>query len=329
MGRAGGHRPAAPLREMEATGGADTASLVVVNYGSSALLAQNLGRIDLTGLPVRVVVVDNHSSTAELAAVHALAGERGWTVVALPDNRGFGAAVNAGTAAARRLGCRVHVLLNPDATLVPAVLAALHQHVLTDPLAVVSPTVVTSAGAVEFSGARVVLGSGRIRGGAAARRDDLGPTRSWLTGACLAVHDDVLRRAGGFAEDYFLYWEDVDFSRRCELAGATLVVRDDLVAVHDEGGTQPSGPGRAKSALYYRYNCRNRLVYAARQLDRAGTVRWLLRTPVESWQVLLRGGRRQLLADPGLLLAALSGSASGAVVALRSLVRPQRAGLAR
>ncbi|MBW3616054.1 MAG: hypothetical protein KY439_12225, partial [Actinobacteria bacterium] len=79
------------------------------------------------------------------------------------------------------------------------------------------------------------------------------------------------------------------------------------------GGTQGARRGRAKSALYYRYNCRNRLRFAAQHLPRATILRWLMTTPAVSREILLRGGRRQLLSQPWLLMAAVRGSVAGLV----------------
>ncbi|GAA4752555.1 hypothetical protein GCM10023328_39700 [Modestobacter marinus] len=316
--------PGPAERAGEATG---VLGLVVVNYGSSRLIEANLAGADPTGPSVRVVVVDNFSSTAERQAVETLTAARGWDLVALPDNRGFGAAVNAGIDAARQAGCVTFLLLNPDASIAPAVVEELRRHSLREPLALLSPRIVTPEGAVFFDGAQLYTDTGRLRGRrpAGPRSRPGGPVEEWLTGACLVVHDDLLRRAGGLAEDFFLYWEDVEFSHRCLAAGGTLTVRSDLVAVHDAGGTQGPRRGRAKSALYYRYNCRNRLLFAARNLGRRQLLRWVWATPAVSREILLRGGRRQLLHQPGLLLAAVHGSVEGLAVAARALLT-RRAG---
>ncbi len=307
----------------------DTAPLgiVVVNYASARLLAADLATLDLSGVPARVVVVDNYSSDEERRAVAGLAAQHGWRLVALPDNRGFAAGVNAGIRAARELGCRSFLLLNPDASLSADVVAELRRHVLREPMSLVTPRLVASSGRPWSAGSRLYLDSGRVRGrwhGAVSRREPSGPAGEWLSGACLAVHDDLLRRAGDLDESYFLYWEDVDFSHRCRAAGGTLVVRDDLVAVHDQGGTQQGRRGRAKSAVYYRYNCRNRLRFAARHLSRRRLLRWMLATPAVSWEILMRGGRRQLLAQPHLVAAAARGAAEGLLLAVVALLRRPR-----
>jgi GT2 family glycosyltransferase len=301
-------------------GGPGGLGLVVVNYGSSALLRRNLAAAAALGPHVRVVVVDNHSTDAERAAVTALAAERGWDLVALPDNRGFGAASNAGFARARELGCATFCCLNPDASATPEVLEELRRASLADPLAVLAPRIVDSSGTTVFAGSTLGLRDGRT-GARHSPTRSRGPVEDWLTGACLVVSAEMADRLGGYDEGYFLYWEDVDLSHRALAAGGSLVVRSDLVAVHDEGGTQGEREGDAKSDLYYRYNCRNRLVFAARNLSRRQLLGWLLRTPRVSWEILLRGGRRQLVHSPRPLLAAVRGSLEGTGIALVALLR--------
>lgn len=307
-------------RAAAARGGPVGLGVVVVNYGSSELLRRNLAGAGPLGPDVSVVVVDNHSTDEERAAVTALAAEQGWDLVALPDNRGFGAASNAGFARARELGCATFCCLNPDASVTAEVLEELRQASLADPLAVIAPRIVDSTGATVFAGSTLGLRDGRT-GAPHSPARSRGPVEDWLTGACLVVSAEMVDRTGGYDEDYFLYWEDVDLSHRALAAGGTLVVRDDLVAVHDEGGTQGERQGDAKSGLYYRYNCRNRLVFAARNLSRRQLLGWLVRTPRVSWEILLRGGRRQLVHSPRPLLAVVRGSLEGMGIALAALVR--------
>jgi GT2 family glycosyltransferase len=293
--------------------------IVVVNYGSHDLIEANLGKLDLEQVTATVVVVDNFSTAAERREMAAVAASNGWEFLPLPDNRGFGAGCNAGVRHAAALGCTCFLLVNPDAVVTAEVVSALRDHCLREPDALVTPRIVDSAGSVVFAGSQLVLGTGQLRGRRAAIAD--AAAEPWLTAACLAGQVAAFSRIGGFDESYFLYWEDVDLSYRARQAGLALIVRDDLVAVHDEGGTQPDGDGRAKSATYYFYNCRNRLLFAARHLPRRAVLRWIVATPAQSWAVLMRGGRRQLRHPSRTLLPAVRGSIAGLAIAVRALLR--------
>jgi GT2 family glycosyltransferase len=147
----------------------------------------------------------------------------------------------------------------------------------------------------------------------------------WLSGACLLVGRAVWLELGGFDEDYFLYWEDVDLCIRAASRGCELVVDDQATAVHDEGGTQATrmaGPtGSAKSSTYYYYNTRNRLMFAAKNLGVEDQHRWVRSSIGAAYHILLRGGRRQLVHPRSTLVPAIQGTIAG----LR-LIGPSRSG---
>ena len=308
--------------------GVHSLAVIVVNYGATALLEQNLARISEGGLDARFVVVDNFSTVQERARVTQACERYGWTLVAPAGNDGFGAGVNVGVADARAAGCEYFLLLNPDAWIHPDSVRAMNRQCREDLDAMICPRIETTHGIVVYKGSQVSRRTGRIKGfgpfadaaGSELRLDGnvpaqlSGPTQGWLTGACLMAHRDLFDRIGGFDESYFLYWEDVDLSARAEAAGARLIVRLDLAAVHDEGGTQEQGRGKARSETYYYFNCRNRLLFAVRNLPRRDVLRWVLHTPAESWQILMRGGRRQLLQSPRPLWASVRGSFAGLVL---------------
>ncbi len=288
---------------------------MVVNYGSSRLLAENLPR--LSGVPgTALVVVDSLSSAGERTAVAALADAHGWAFVGLPGNPGFGAAVNAGVARAREDGAEQVVLLNPDATIDGAVLEALVRAAREDGDALVCPLVEDAAGGVWFAGGELDVADGVTR----TRDVDVATAaHPWVTGACLAFSLALWDRVGGFDDRYFMYWEDIDLSARVRAAGGRVVVRRDLRAVHQVGGTQE---GEGKSGLYCRYNCRNRLLYAALHVPDHQLRRWVRRSPRYASRVVQRGGRRALARRPVLpLWSALRGTVEGIglVVSLRGV----------
>lgn len=269
-------------------------AVVIVSFGSSALLRSNAGAIDLPPSG-RLVVVDCFSGTAERERVRALAEAQGWHAVLLPRNAGFGGGTNAGVARAIELGARVIVALNPDARIGRASLVSLVGAVHADPMLLASPTIVAGDGSPWFAGADLYLEDGAVRGARARDRFAGAGRREWATGACFAVSVELWRRLGGFDEDYFLYWEDIDLSHRALDAGARLALVPATV-VHDAGGTQAPVPStRVKSETYYYFNIRNRLLYAVKHLDDERIRSWTRSAPRVGLDVLLRGGRRQLV----------------------------------
>lgn len=289
-----------------------TVAVVVVNFRSTELLRSGFAGF-VGDLAPRVVVVDNHSSDAEADRVTALARERGWQAVLSPTNRGFGAGVNAGVEAAFRSGATTVVLANPDLVIAPKDVLGLAAR-CTGRRAV-SPAIVRPDGRPWFVGAEVDLTTGRTR---VERAPRVGArTSPWLSGACLAFDRATWDLGGGLDERYFMYWEDVELGHRWSRRGIELAVASDLTAVHDPGGTQ--GSSWRKSALYYRFNCRNRLYFAADHLSRGAASRWVLGAPAYALEVLLRGGRRQFLTHPVLVLSAVGGTLEG----VARVVRPR------
>lgn len=275
----------------------DVWAVVVVNYGSSALLARNLVATAAEADPDLVVVVDNPTTAAERECMRELAERERWVLVEPTANTGFGGGVNLGVAAAIERGATGFLLLNPDARMDGNAVSALREGTVGAPMTLCAPRIITPAGAVWFAGADVSLVDGRTRGHSLRAKHSGEESWEWLTGACLWLTVTLWAAAGGFDEEYFLYWEDVDFSRRVVLAGGGLRLIDDAVAVHDEGATHRSRrqSDRSKSETYYYFNIRNRMLFATRFLDEEGVRRWRAEVTASAREVILRGGRAQLL----------------------------------
>lgn len=298
-------------------------AVVVVNYGAAVLLESNLVATAAAVPDARIVVVDNLSSAPEREAVTRLCAEHGWDLVAMTTNTGFGGGMNAGAAHAFASGATDLLLLNPDARIDAASTAALLD-ATADGMTLASPRVEDAGGRTWFAGMDVYLDDGSM-GGPRRRREQPDARRlPWISGACMLIPRGVWDLTGGFHEEYFLYWEDVDISIRAAHAGARLVVVDEALAVHDEGGTHRSQEQRpeAKSELYYYYNIRNRLLFAALHLDADDASAWNRSAWRNARQVLLRGGRRQFLRPLPPLRAAWRGVRDGRRMLTRTRSHP-------
>lgn len=267
-------------------------AVVVVNYRSSALLARNLTASTSPG--DLVVVVDNWSDEAERRAVRQLGDEHGWVVECPASNTGFGTGMNLGVASALERGATSVVLLNPDARIEPAATVRLVRQVEDDRSLLLAPRIVTSDGTPWMSGLMDLrLADGTMR--SSRHRTPGAAVMEWVSGAVMALSSDLWLRVGGFDDDYFLYWEDVDLCRRVHEAGGSVRVDASVTAVHDEGGTHADGGGRAKSETFYYYNIRNRALFARKWLPPADRRRWTATTLRAAWDTMLTGGRRQFV----------------------------------
>lgn len=287
--------------------------VVVVNYGDPAVLLRHAlepGRVAAWGPDALVVVVDNPSEARHRAALEDVCRDRGHDLVLMPHNGGFGSGANAGAQRALDAGCDAVLLLNPDAELEAPVLRALLADALDHPRALTTPRVLREDGSAWFDGADLCLRDGTTRRAGRRSGPDLEP---WLTGACLLAPAGLWRDLGGFDDDYFLYWEDVDLSHRCLAAGGALRLRSDLTVAHAVGGTQE---GAGKSPTYLRHSCRGRLLFAAKHLPPGRALRWAAGAPRYAVAVGLRGGARSTLARPGALRALAGGTASGLLAVL-------------
>lgn len=194
--------------------------LVIVNYGSHQLIEKNLRLLPSDGDRLRVVIVDNFSTQSERTAVRDLCERMGWELVESPGNLGFGAGVNLGVQRALDFSPQTIVLLNPDAVIDQHALEGLDALVREDPNRLVCPRIEDTTGSVFFAGALLDMKTGMTLGIGSPHRREGAEYRQWFTGACLAFAPELWERLGGFDDDYFLYWEDIDLSFRAEQAGA-------------------------------------------------------------------------------------------------------------
>lgn len=288
----------------------DGLAVIVVNYGSAGLLAQNLVQVANDAPGATIVVVDNYTTVDEAHRVRELCRSQRWEFVPSPVNLGFGGGMNLGAEHALRGGATTLLLLNPDARIDTDSMSRLYATVSDDPRTLAAPVIHTTTGRVWFAGTDLHLDRGYMLA-SRKRAADSAQVFSWLTGACLMISSSLWVTVGGFDEKYFLYWEDVDICWRIVDAGGRLVVLTEASAIHDEGGTQESSTTRSHSEIYYYYNIKNRLVFAADHLDRRTQLRWALAAIPEGYKILLRGGKRHLLMSLAPWRALVRGTAGG------------------
>jgi N-acetylglucosaminyl-diphospho-decaprenol L-rhamnosyltransferase len=292
--------------------------IVVVNFGSSDLIARNVAGIDRARVaPSTVVVVDNYSSATERRSITDLARLHGWELVTTDANRGFGAGVNRGVTRAIGLGCTHLLLLNPDVSIDAESLTRLVRFGLDHPEILVSPRLVQPDGSAWFIHGRLDRRTGLTR--SIREGEQEGPDR-WLTGACLLIERKTWELLGGFDERFFLYWEDIDLSQRLLALGGELAVVHGITATHSVRGTQRAS---GRQSRYCYHMCRNRLRFATFHLPLRDRVRWIRYAPAYMRRAVL-GGWRAAFHHPWRALNALAGTVAGAGAVVASIGRQRQ-----
>ena len=70
-----------------------------------------------------------------------------------------------------------------------------------------------------------------------------------ISGACLLTPRAVFEQVGGFSEDYFMYYEDMDYCRRVQKAGFTNYYVPQALVVHHGGKSSAGAPGKFSSVM--------------------------------------------------------------------------------
>jgi len=125
---------------------------------------------------------------------------------------------------------------------------------------------------------------------------------AYVVGASMLVSTPFLKSVGLMSEDYFLYFEEIDWAFRAR-GQFKLAYADDSVVWHKEGGSIGSSSTKEPSAISTRYLYRNRVIFNWRY-NRANFARCMARVAFELL-VLLK--RRQFKTVRVALRATLAG----------------------
>jgi len=228
-----------------------TVAVLIVNWNGGPLLRQCLQ--SLAGQrrqPDHVFVVDNASTDDSLVlAERELAGVE---LIRLTTNTGFARANNIGARAARRFDALA--LLNPDAFPEPEWLEALVAAAEREPTvaAFASQMLLHSAPDYLDGAGDSYHVSGRAwRNGHRALRISWPAADADVFAACAAAalyRREAFEEAGGFDEEYFSYFEDVDLGFRLRLLGHRCLYVHSAVVRHMSSAI---GGYRSDFAVYH------------------------------------------------------------------------------
>ena len=205
--------------------------IVLVAYDNADSIGQLLEALgDEKRSGDRIVLVDNHPSQACAAVAEQIAAA---DLVIRSQNVGFGAGCNQGAAAIED-EVELLLFLNPDSSPEPGAINRLREGGKEE-WAAWSGLLLLSDGRINAAGNTVHLSGLSWCAGYGEEPGDFRPAPApvALSGANLVVRAQAWKRVGGFAPDYFLYYEDTDLSFRLRLLGFELGIVPEARITHD------------------------------------------------------------------------------------------------
>ncbi|WP_104132200.1 glycosyltransferase family 2 protein [Cryobacterium sp. M91] len=268
-------------------------SAVIVTYNNAEVLARSLDSVlQEDTSDVEVIVVDNNSTDGSIDLWELHRGALRW--IRSSKNGGYSYAVNLGVAEAR--GQYVAVLNDDVITSGRTLISLVESLRRREGVAMIAPRLTRPDGSTQWTCRELPSLRGEIAdllGLASVLPEGLGGylLGPWghktsraveqAAGAALVISKEDFVAAGGFDENYPLYFEDVDFCRRVRALGA-LYYDHEITMTHVGEATASHFRARTTAAIAtgrYRYFVNNhspakagaiRILGLLRALSRAG-----------------------------------------------------------
>lgn len=200
-------------------------SIIIVNYKSKDQLRTCIASIfnKLTNKNFEIVIINNDKEEDLLETVAEFSGIR---LINLEKNVGFGKAVNAGAKIAQGEWL---MFLNPDTQLVTNQSKMLSFFEATEEAGIISPKLIEKSGETQKWSAGAdpsLLGlvGNNIGLSKSKKRWTSRKTSEvdWVSGAAMVVKKTLFNKIGGFDENIFMYYEDIDLCKRAREAGKKI-----------------------------------------------------------------------------------------------------------
>lgn len=243
-------------------------SIIILNWNTTDItgdLLRSLNR-NLTYTNVEVILIDNGSS--EDPSTYFSSIRKDIKLIVNPYNYGFSAGCNIGMRAATG---DFFFLLNSDTEITEGLLEKLLSAFTEDATTgIVSPTVYSyfEKGKVEYAGytsIHPITGRSKVLYNTphAKQHDSRALSTTYFAyGAAMMIPRRVYDLVGGLCEDYFAYYEELDWSNRIREAGFKIYCHNDAIVYH-KGSMSTASNTPFKTFLM----ARNRMLYMKRNFQ--------------------------------------------------------------
>jgi GT2 family glycosyltransferase len=219
-------------------------SVSIVSYNTSELLEKTIRNLLKQDVKPEIWVTDNNSSDDSVEMVKKKFPQV--KLIESEKNLGFGAGQNL---ALKKIDHSLILLLNPDTEFPDDALSKMVKFMEENPeCGIASVKLLDKKGRLTSNGGYLPTGIPLISW--LFNLDKFGlPSfhmespdyykgeAGWVGGTFMVIRKKVLETAGYFSDDYFMYFEDVDFCYRARKKGFKIMYNSDVEVVHYSGAS--------------------------------------------------------------------------------------------
>lgn len=190
--------------------------VILVNYNGAEDTIECIRSLQATKMDnMRILIVDNASKEQDKEQLQTVLDDK-VECLFLPENLGFGVANNKGVAYAISKDAEYLLLLNNDTIVSQDLFCVFHDR--ADKNRVLVPAIYYYDCPSEFWYAGGEISRWK---GTSVHRTKASPEGQvgFATGCCVFLHRSIVERYGLFDENYFMYYEDTDFSIKMQQHG--------------------------------------------------------------------------------------------------------------
>jgi GT2 family glycosyltransferase len=242
-------------------------AIILVNWNGFDFTQACLNSLRKVDFPdFKVILVDNASQNKEGQDLKKSFPEI--ELIENAENLGFSGGNNVGIRCAMEQGFTHILLLNNDTTVEPDFLGEMILKFQQNPsLGVVQslilflndPKKIWSAGGkwVPSIGLAISRGDREPLAGYRFKKTAL----DWATGCCMLISREAILKTGLLNEQYFAYFEDVEWSLRFKKAGFDIVLAEKAIIYHEAGASSKKthSEGALSPRVFY-FNVRNQFL---------------------------------------------------------------------
>jgi N-acetylglucosaminyl-diphospho-decaprenol L-rhamnosyltransferase len=267
-------------------------SIVIVNFQTPQLTVDCLDALDKENskvIQVNTLIVDNNSGDDSVKVLDAWINSSRYTsqhqLLEHKSNNGFSSGNNIGI---NESSSEFVLLLNSDTIVRPGAIELLVKTLQDNPqMGMASPRLEWPDGSPQESCFRFHRPINELIRSAATgpitsvlkryevplRVSDKASFPEWTSFACVLIRRQVFEDIGLLDEEFFMYFEDVDFCKRAHEAGWQIIHNPNAHVVHLRGGSSPVKSQTAKKKRLPRYFYESRSRYYHKHFGRFGLFR--------------------------------------------------------